>query len=201
MKILVIADTHYSYTIEELKKYTDFDFCISLGDVERVVLLYFADYCKNNNIPMYAIPGNHDTWNYLQDIEYIRDAHCKLFKLNDYLCFGFGGSYKYKDYDIPLYSDQESLDIMKKAPKCDILFTHDSIKVKNIFFNNKLKTFLYKHFYQIVNHPGLLGINYYINKNKPKFHFHGHHHVNIEYKYHKTTCTCIYGLKIIEITE
>ena len=109
MRILVISDTHYSYTIDNLKQYKDFDFCISLGDVEKLVLVYFSEYCKDNNIPMYAIPGNHDTWNYLQDLDYIKDAHCKIFKLNNYRCYAFGGSYKYKDYDLPLYTDEESV--------------------------------------------------------------------------------------------
>ena len=43
MKILIISDTHYNYNIDDFKKYTNFDYCISLGDVERVVLLYCAD--------------------------------------------------------------------------------------------------------------------------------------------------------------
>jgi len=203
MRILLLSDTHYQYTwkhVDDIFK-TKFDYCVCLGDVENLMINYLAEKCKEQNIPIYVLDGNHDNYINLEN-EYVNLIHMKSFRLGDYNCFGFGGSYAYKPKNNSemLWTQEDSIQLLNNIDNVDILFTHDSISINKLkFTNRKLRNMLLNTFLSAYNHPGLIGITNLVKKCNPKYHFHGHHHCNLIYKYKNTQCQCIYGFKIVEI--
>lgn len=205
MRVLVISDTHGKHAIERYEPFRDlaFDACVSLGDVDHETLHYWEDRCRENHVPMYAVVGNHDTWQWLDEFDYLTNVHNQCFTLGNYRCFGFGGSYDYggrSDQDkltIPVMSDEESL-VLRNAPQVDVLFTHDSGKIDQMVD----PTFLAQVTAQIphaVNHPGLVGISDYIEKHAPSYTISGHHHMTLRLRYKDTVCIGTYGLAIVDL--
>lgn len=205
MRVLVISDTHGEHAIESYEPFRDlaFDACVSLGDVDHETLHYWEDRCREKHVPMYAVVGNHDTWQWLDEFDYLTNVHNQCFTLGNYHCFGFGGSYDYggrSDQDkltIPVMSDEESL-VLRNAPQVDVLFTHDSGKIDQMVD----PTFLAQVTAQIphaVNHPGLVGISDYIEKHAPSYAISGHHHMTLRLRYKDTVCIGTYGLAIVDL--
>ena len=64
-----------------------------------------------------------------------------------------------------MYSQEESIKILKKCEMADILVSHDSPYQLYSKSNDKA-------------HCGLKGITKYIKKNKIYLNIHGHHHIN-----------------------
>ena len=203
MKILLVSDTHYQYTWKQVDDILNvkFDCCVCLGDVENLMIDYLAEKCKEQDIPIYVLDGNHDNYKDLEN-EYVNFIHMKSFKLGDYNCFGFGGSHAYKpknDMEM-LWTQEDSIQLLNDIDNVDTLFTHDSISINKLrFTNKKLRNLLINTFLNACNHPGLIGITNLVKKCNPKYHFHGHHHRNLKYQYRDTVCQCIHGFKIVEI--
>jgi len=154
---------------------------------------------------MYAIVGNHDTWQQLDEFDYLTNVHNKCFTLGSYRCFGFGGSYDYagrsaqEKLTIPVMSDEESLAIMN-APQVDVLFSHDSGKIDQMV-DPAFLALVTAQIPHAVNHPGLLGISNYIDKNAPAYAISGHHHMTLQLRYKDTTCIGTYGLALIDLEK
>lgn len=205
MRVLIISDTHGEHAIEQYEPFRnlEFDACVSLGDVDRETLLYWEDRCRAKHVPMYAVVGNHDTWQQLDEFDYLTNVHNKCFTLGSYRCFGFGGSYDYagrgaqEKLTIPVMSDEESLAIMY-APQVDVLFSHDSGKIDQMV-DPAFLALVTAQIPHAVNHPGLLGISNYINKNAPAYAISGHHHMTLQLRYKDTTCIGTYGLALIDL--
>ncbi|MDO5708884.1 MAG: metallophosphoesterase family protein [Coriobacteriales bacterium] len=205
MRVLTISDTHGELSIESYEALSnlEFDACVSLGDVDQETLGYWESRCQAIGVPMYAMVGNHDTWQWLDGFEYLVDVHNRCFDLGPYRCFGFGCSYDYAGLSaedkqtIPVLTDEESL-VLEDAPPVDVLFTHDSAKIDRVVNPAFLATAiaLIPH---AANHPGLLGITNYIEKNAPKYAISGHHHMTLTLRYKDTICIGTYGLTLIDL--
>lgn len=205
MRVLTISDTHGEHDVKSYDPFRDvaFDACVSLGDVDHETLHYWEDCCRESSVPMYAIVGNHDTWQWLDEFEYLANVHNRFFMLGSYRCFGFGGSYDYAGMSaqdkltIPVMSDEESHALLD-APRVDVLFTHDSAKIDQLVDPE----FLVQVTAQIphaLNHPGLRGISDYIEKNAPSYVISGHHHMTLQLRYKDTICIGTYGLAVIDL--
>ena len=205
MRVLTISDTHGEHAIESYEPFRGaaFDACVSLGDVDHRTLHYWEDRCQASSVPMYAIVGNHDTWQWLDEFEYLTNVHNRCFMLGSYRCLGFGGSYDYAGMSaqdkltIPVMSDEESL-VLRDAPRVDVLFSHDSAKIDQMVDPEFLAQ-VTARIPHAVNHPGLRGISDYIEKNAPSFAISGHHHMTLQLRYKDTICIGTYGLAIIDL--
>lgn len=205
MRVLTISDTHGQFPIESYEKLGElqFDACASLGDVDRETLCYWENRCRAKAIPMFAVVGNHDTWQWLDGFDFLANVHNRCFMLGDYRCFGFGGSYDYSDLSaedklvLPVMSDEESR-MLEAAPPVDVLFAHDSPKIDRMVD----PALIDKVTAQIPHaraHPGLLGISNYIERNAQRYAISGHHHTSIRLRYRDTLCISTYGLAIIDL--
>ena len=162
INILVIADCHHlkEEEIEKVKN-LQYDVCLLLGD----------KYVPIEKI--YGILGNHDEYGLLESRN-ISNIHSKVINVNGVRILGFEGSSRYKTGNIPMYSQEESIKILRKCDIANILVSHDSPYQLYSKANDKA-------------HCGLKGITKYLKKNKIYLNIHGHHHINTDLKLNNVT--------------
>ena len=163
INILVIADCHHlkEEEIEKVKN-LQYDACLLLGDISGNYLDMILKYVPIEKI--YGILGNHDEYGLLESRN-ISNIHSKVINVNGVRILGFEGSSRYKTGNIPMYSQEESIRILRKCEMADILLSHDSPYQLYSKANDKA-------------HCGLKGITKYLKKNKIYLNIHGHHHIN-----------------------
>lgn len=172
INILVITDCHHLKEEEIVKvKKLQYDVCLLLGDISGNYLDMILKYVPIEKI--YGILGNHDEYGLLESRN-IRNIHSKVININGVKILGFEGSSRYKVGNIPMYSQEESIKILKKCEIADILVSHDSPYQLYSKANNKA-------------HCGLKGITKYLKKNKVYLNIHGHHHINTALKLNSGT--------------
>ena len=172
INILVIADCHHLKEEEIVKvKNLQYDVCLLLGDISGNYLDMILNYVPIGKI--YGILGNHDEYGLLESRN-ISNIHSKIIDVNGVKILGFEGSSRYKDGNIPMYSQKESIKILKKCGIADILVSHDSPYQLYSKANDKA-------------HCGLKGITKYLKKNRIYLNIHGHHHINTHLKLNNGT--------------
>jgi Icc-related predicted phosphoesterase len=181
---LVIADTHGCLRESDIPKDVDYDVCLLLGDVYDNDLKVLLP-CIHSNV--YGILGNHDGFGTLSRFD-VGNLHGGMVEINGVKIAGLQGSIKYKNADMPLYTDEESDDVADILPLADILISHDSPKY--VFGTNDFA------------HSGLTGITKYCEKHNIPLNLHGHHHENkTTFLENGTTSICTYGVNLITINN
>lgn len=188
MKILIFSDLHGVPTDDEMSHVTLFDnyaFCVSLGDNPPKAIAKIHNYI---NQPFYGIAGNHDTWE-TPEISGISDIHGKIIQHNGLLFTGFGGSHKYKNSELAMMTQSESIKFADTLTKCDVLFSHDTLygELGSVSDNA---------------HCGLKGISKYVEENGINVNICGHYHVNRS-KNSAGGCKilCVYGCVLIDTDD
>ena len=163
INILVVADCHHLKE-EEIEKVQNlqYDVCVLLGDISGNYLDMILKYVPIEKI--HGILGNHDEYGLLESRN-ISNIHSKVINVNGVRILGFEGSSRYKIGNVPMYSQKESIKILRKCEVADILVSHDSPYQLYSKANDKA-------------HCGLKGIAKYLKKNKVYLNIHGHHHIN-----------------------
>ena len=188
IKILFIADTHNALYGQEKElmdiSKKEYDICILLGDHSNSDIEIILKYIPIDKI--YGLLGNHDQFTLYENFN-IKSLHNKKITINNVVLAGFEGSFRYTDKDKPLYTHQESMDILNNLGPSDIFITH--VKPFTIDSNDP-------------PHDGLKGITEYIYKNNIPFHIHGHLHNNdIDILKNKTVSKCIYPFEIVNFSS
>jgi uncharacterized protein len=167
INILIIADCHHLKE-EEIEKVSNlqYDVCLLLGDINITYLDMILKYVSLEKI--YGILGNHDEYGILE-LRNINNIHLKEININGIKILGFEGSNRYKEGNVPMYTQKESIELLKKCDKADILVSHDS--PYELYSTGKDKA-----------HCGLKGISKYLKKNNVYLNIHGHQHINKESK-------------------
>ena len=168
MKIIVASDIHNDfdmiYKIIEAYYKIKPDYIILLGDIgdygeiKKDLIKKLVEKINPNKIII--IPGNHETYENVKELEYlynIRDLHRKYFVKNDIVIAGFGGA------DVPLFMvDEDDLQkflySIKDKGKYIILFTHippkGSLTSLNISGSESLRNFIEREKKVILNVHG-----------------------------------------------
>lgn len=181
MKFLILSDLHYWTQKEQqyIVELTGYDSCFCLGDICFDFLQTIKRIVKSE---IYGICGNHDTYKMLDEVG-ITNIHGKCVTIGNIDCVGLQGSARYlPDRDRCMYTQTESLKLVKTLPKADVLFTHDGL------YNR----------YADPAHQGLKGVTYYARKQKPKYIIHGHKHIASCTKYHQSTIVCVYRAIVLD---
>lgn len=162
------------------------DIVFYLGDLELNDFVALNNHDKLNNVDYgIGVVGNHDSENDLSEQE-IEDIHDRLVIFNGIRILGIRGSFKYKDVEGPMMTDEESEAFVKNLPSCDLLLTHDWSKHEEI--GNTA-------------HKGMSGISKYIKEHSPVCHIHGHIHEYLEEKVGDTTSYSFFKLAYIKVTR
>lgn len=186
LSLLLISDTHRRLSDEQLEKLNKYrecvDFIITLGDIPVESIAEIK--------PDYGVLGNHD---YIHGIEDSSNLHMVLKEIDilGVKIGGFEGSSRYKPGNFIMYTQEESVELLKKLGYCDILITHDSC----------IKEYYKYHLDNIDAHSGLLGIDNYLEDKKPLLHIHGHHHTNIVEEKYNILSIGVYGMVLLNIKE
>ena len=120
------------------------------------------EIAKKYKALIYGILGNHDYDGQLEEMD-IPNFEGKMIEFNGVTFTGMHGSFKYKNSDAPMLTNEESIELAKILPTCDIFLTHDKARTNN----------------EENSHSGLEGITQYILDKKPEYHIHGHLHENM----------------------
>ncbi len=183
--ILFVSDTHNALygNEKEFSKIAkkEYDVCILLGDHSNSDIDIILKYVPINKI--YGILGNHDTFSLYENYN-IESLHNKVVEVNGVKISGFQGSFKYTSKEKPLFTHEESIDILNNLEGSDIFVTHD----KPFLIDNNDPP-----------HDGLKGITNYIFKNKIPFHIHGHLHNNERMILkNKSISYCVYPFELMK---
>jgi Icc-related predicted phosphoesterase len=183
MRMLVVADM-YDIALDQLQSLDvgKFDIAVSLGNVELMHLKWLAEAFAGR---VYGLLGNHDCKWYLQEAG-IQDLHCQPVVVNGIKMIGMGGAWRYKDADAPLLTDEESVAIAEHILGADILLSHDA--AKGLYSGSWC-------------HPGLAGINRYVEIWNPVANLHGHHHINDMNMLGNTCMIGVFGAVSVEISK
>jgi Icc-related predicted phosphoesterase len=182
LRMLIIADAHGCLDSEDIPQDHNAVVCLLLGDLSKEDIMIIKENVVG--IPIYGVLGNHDGFE-LYDRFGIENIHGKIVEVNGVRIAGIQGSLRYKYSDMPLYTDEESVEIAEKMEEADILISHDSPK--------------YLHGDNDFAHSGLLGITCYCEKWNVPLNIHGHHHNNMRSVLENgTTSICCYGVRLID---
>ena len=187
---LILSDIHSR--LENLQKIVDTihnqspDFCLLLGDLTNYGDSKVSDILDIINLPKYyAIPGNLDTWEILEEIESMGiSIHGRKVKLERFNLVGSGGG-KHNHPGQVLYSEEEiAKSLSKLLDKNSILATHMPPKETTIDL--------------ILNgqHRGSTAIRKVIEEKRPVLQLCGHIHEAIgEDNIGKTKCVNVGAVK------
>lgn len=189
LKILFITDTHNCLAYYEKNnnffknlKVTDYDICITLGDVSGEDLKIIKSIIPNEKL--FGIVGNHDSRNALETNN-ITNINGKVIECKGVKIAAIMGSNKYKDGDYGMMTQKECLQLEQNMDSADILVSHD-------------KAYIYDRHDNV--HDGLKGITDYIYRNHISLHIHGHLHEEFEETLKNgTKSLCLYQVKLLEI--
>lgn len=170
LNMICIADTHGELLKEENKQKLDkmlndgCDIIICLGDIRKDELRIICELNKKR-FPIIAVKGNHDDMNQFDEFEDITDVNNNIFEINNIKIIGMHGSIKYKGYEYPSYTQEESLELAKTMPNANILITHAHLWEEE----DKNKS-------EYDCHIGLAGATKYFYDNQCFLNIHGHDH-------------------------
>lgn len=186
IRLIIITDTHNmldeNQLIEVIKKHSNYDVCILLGDHSDTDIQKVMKYIPREKI--YALLGNHDI-NYIDNYN-LNNLNGRIININGVKILGIQGSFKYKPADFPSFTQEESIKFLINKEQTDILISHDGPFDDNMINNPA--------------HQGLFGITYYLFKNKVKYNIHGHLHNNYDKILTNGTIEkCLYGINYIEL--
>ena len=189
LKILFITDTHNCLAYYEKNnnffknlKVTDYDICITLGDVSGEDLKIIKNIIPNEKL--FGIVGNHDSINALEKNN-ITNINGKVIECKGVKIAAIMGSNKYKDGDYGMMTQKECFQLEQNMDRADILVSHD-------------KAYIYDRHDNV--HDGLKGITDYIYRNHISLHIHGHLHEEFEETLKNgTNSLCLYQVKLLEI--
>jgi Icc-related predicted phosphoesterase len=169
MKILVVGDKEstYIYDYFDFERFKDVDFVISTGDLKGKYLSYIVTLL---NVPLYYVPGNHDS-SYVDDPpEGCINIDRKFINHNGVRIMGLGGSMWYNGGSYQ-YSEREMyVRYIKMKPQLafggglDILVAHAPAHGLN---DGKDKC-----------HTGFETFLRIMKRYEPKIFIHGHQHLN-----------------------
>lgn len=188
LKLLFITDTHNclrndNEALNYIKKQSDYDYCILLGDHSASDLEEILNIIPLNKIC--GVLGNHDSWGKYDNYG-INNINGKIIDIKGIRIAGIGGSFKYKNInEYVLYTHEESTLIANSIAEADILITHDKAFTED---NHNPA------------HDGLKGITEYIYKNHIALHIHGHlHEEKEEILENGSKSICLYMTKLLEL--
>lgn len=188
LKLIVISDTHGDLAFGDrfkafMESISVYDLCIILGDIYAYELDKICEIIPPEKI--IALRGNHDKFD-VYDKHKIVNINGKIHSVKGIKIAGIEGSNRYKNEDAPLYTHYESLLLAYKMPQdADVLITHDLMFTESQYDKA---------------HEGMVGITYYVMKNRIKYHIHGHIHKSYKKQYSNNVIEkSVYGCEYIEL--
>ena len=111
--------------------------------------------------------------------------HLKVIDCNGVKIAGFQGGFRYSEKDLPMYTQEESINMAEQLEYADIIVSHGKAYVTEDI--------------REPSHNGLKGISSYLCKNGVPYMVHGHIHIEETYQLPNGTKTySIYRYIIIE---
>lgn len=186
ISILFITDTHNCLSSSEtyLKniKNSDYDICITLGDISGNDFDIIKKYVSTDKL--YGIVGNHDSLDALEQNS-ITNINGQVVECKGVKIAAIMGSNKYKSGDYGMLTQEECIELEQNMKPADILVSHD-------------KAYIYDRHDNV--HDGLKGITDYIYRNHIPLHIHGHLHEEYEETLKNgTKSICLYQIKLLKI--
>ena len=208
MKILAVSDEVIErlYSLSTAGHFNDVELILGCGDLPYP---YLENLISFLNVPLFYVPGNHDTTYSPQDSRtYVQggsNLDLKLIRHKTFLIGGLGGSVLYRPDGANQYTQTESyfrafqflprliLNKMNYGRALDILITHSPP--------------FGIHDEDSQAHQGLKAINWLTRIAKPRYHFHGHTHFQrrnlsvSETTSGQTKIMNIFPYKVIEVSH
>lgn len=170
MNILVLADEEckYFYDYYTPGKLKEYDLMISCGDLKREYLEFLVTMAR---CPLIYVHGNHDDSYDTKPPEGCICIDDEIFVYRGVRFFGLGGSYRYKDTGVHMYTERQmKYRVWKAGIKIrrhkgfDVLVTH--APARGLGDSDH------------VSHRGFQIFLHLMEKYRPRYLLHGHMHLN-----------------------
>ena len=205
LNAVVVADTHgslYRKDFQSILRENVPEMIFCLGDIPYRDLEIIEDCLSEENmdIPVFAILGNHDNLNLLNEVKEdffknLTNLDCKTVDINGYTIGGFSGSIKYKwENSYCRRTQKEALSLLKDMPKTDIFLCHSQPS-----FDKKVLKEDDENGFSTNAHNGLYAIGEYVLNQNPRYVLHGHLHEDSVKKVGDTVIYGCYYLKFISL--
>lgn len=192
VKALVLADRVHESDIERYKD-QEFDFILTLWDITWYDIGWMKRHSPFKDKPILWVYWNHCSRWYLEQYE-CTNLHCNIvsqtINWKTITLWWFEGSLRYKEGDDVLYTQEESVQLVKQHLNkyVDILVLHsppEGINNWNDF-----------------PHYGLEGTKLYVDEFSPQhlFHWHTYKDENFIERYIQTEIHYVYWVEIVEFT-
>lgn len=192
MRILFIADLHVcsnTNVIKDIMQREKYDLTISLGDNTEYDLNNIMLY-NTKSVPIYGVLGNHDLYHVFSHFPSITNLHCKKTEYKGLSFIGIEGCMKYKEVNVPMYTDDQVSRLVKTMLPSDVLVSHTGPSGLMDKDNDD------------ISRRGFSAFNNYYKTAKPKYHFFGHYHKNehhtVYHGWNLTECYCIFGISLFD---
>lgn len=157
MQILAIADRPPSEPITSIISKHDIDVIVTLGDLE---LLQIRELETITHIPKLGVYGNHCSGMYMEPLG-IENMHLATKEVKGVVFGGFEGSVRYKQSMAKMYTQEESIELLKGFTRVDVMLCHAPPYRVNDEPDDQ-------------THAGLMGLREYVERETPDYLFHGH---------------------------
>lgn len=162
-------------------EHREIDLLISLGDLMDIALVQASEIYQPAWI--LAVRGNHDVMQPFLDP--VQDLHLQVTEVKGITFGGFSGSWKYKESQGYLYTQEQAGRMLNDFPSVDVFIAHNSPRGVHERDGDV--------------HQGFEVFREYIERVQPKFFLHGHQHVNEVTEFGRTQVVGVYGEIYLEL--
>ncbi|PIR48025.1 metallophosphoesterase [Candidatus Uhrbacteria bacterium CG10_big_fil_rev_8_21_14_0_10_50_16] len=187
MQILAIADRPPDQPIKTILLKHAIDVIVTLGDLEQQQIYELEQI---TDIPKLGVYGNHCSGMYMTELG-IENMHLRTLEIDGVTFGGFEGCVRYKNTSAKMYTQEESIELLRDFSRVDVMLCHAPPFGVNDEPDDSV-------------HAGYKGLREYVEQKAPGYLLHGHTYPKedaLVTQLGSTQIVYVFGSKVITISK